>query len=224
MYHSVKASLPEWFDNWNPFDPAIQEFLKSGVFLPLPGYDKKGRFVALSRLGKMNPVLGTPNDFIKGMWMILVLAMDGDEQTSLKGFVDVTDFAGCGLSQVSMFDFSFFKKFMTVIENQPLKVKAEHLLNLPRLMESANNMYQKMKKNQKMRDRSLVHKAGDLSRLQEDVGLDILPREYGGTNGTIEELTNYWKKRAEDSKEALIIGSFRHRSFNSIVSTRVSTW
>ena len=108
--------------------------------------------------------------------------MEGDEQTSLKGFVDIIDCAGCGLSQVSMFDFSYMKKFMTVLENWPLKVKAEHLLNLPGLMETVNNMFQKMKKNQKMRDRSLVHKAEDLRRLQDDVGLDILPQEYGGTN------------------------------------------
>ena len=34
----------------------------------------------------------------------------------------------------------------------------------------------------------------------------------------------YTVRTSLDSKQALIIGSFRHRSFNSIVSTRVSTW
>ena len=152
----------------------------------------------------MNPVIGTPNDFTKGMWMMQTLAMDSDEQKSLKGYVKIVDLAGCGLRQLSILDFSHLKKLTTVLENWPLKVKAEHLLNLPGLMETVNNMFQKMKKNQKMRDRSLVHKTGDLSRLQEDVGLDILPQEYGGSNGTIEELTNYWKKRVEDSKEDLM--------------------
>ena len=71
------------------------------------------------------------------------------------------------------------------------------------LMESANNMYQRLKK-QKMRERSHVHKVGDLSKLHEDVGLDILPVEYGGKNGTIEELTEYWKKKAEDNKDFLM--------------------
>ena len=135
--------------------------------------------------------------------MVQTLAMDGDEQTSIEGFVDIIDFAGCGLHHVSMCDFSMVKKVVTVTENWPMKPKVEHILNLPGLMESVNNVFQRSK-NQKMRDRSQTHKAGDLKKLHEDVGLDILPVEYGGTNGTIEELTNYWKGRAEDNQVVLL--------------------
>ena len=28
MYHSAKGFLPEWFDNWNPFDPVLQSQLQ----------------------------------------------------------------------------------------------------------------------------------------------------------------------------------------------------
>ena len=204
MYHSVKSSLPEWFDAWNPFDPTLQEFLKSGLVLPLPGYDKKGRSVTLIRVGRMNPVIGTVNDFWRGVWMVQTLAnFDGDEQTSIQGFVDIIDFADCGLQHVSMNDFSILKKVATVTESLPVKPKVEHVLNLPRLMESVNNIFQRLKK-QKMRDRSQTHAAGDLKKLHEDVGRDILPVEYGGTNGTIEDLIHYWRRRAEDAKEDLI--------------------
>merc|ERR1712181_88614 len=48
--------------------------------------------------------------------------------------------------------------------------------------------------------RTKVHKAGDLFALHDDVGTEILPVEYGGTNGTIAELTAYWKE--EVVKEA----------------------
>ena len=40
---------------------------------------------------------------------------------------------------------------------------------------------------EKMRQRMHVHAKGDLTKLQEAVGLDILPKEYGGTNGTVQE-------------------------------------
>ena len=56
-----------------------------------------------------------------------------------------------------------------------------------------------------MRSRTKVHKVGDLKALQEDLGTEvtfgvihtlefqILPVEYGGTNGTLAELRDYWK-------------------------------
>ena len=204
MYHSVKGSLPEWFDNWNPFDPFMQEFLKSGVFLPLPGYDKKGRFVVLFRGGKMDATLGTLNDYLKAVHIVQTMAIGSDEQTSIQGFVQISDMAGMGLQHVPIFDIATMKKLVTVTEKAwPLRPKAEHLLNVPGLMESLNNMFQRMKK-QKIQDRVHVHKTGDLRKLHEDVGLNILPEEYGGTNGTIEELTKYWKKTVEDNMEALL--------------------
>ena len=203
-FHSVKGSLPEWFDDWNPFNPVMQEFLKSGVYLPLPGYDKKGRCVVLCQVEKINAAKVTLNDILKAVNMVVTTAIDGDEQTVIQGFVTIQDMAGVGLQHVSLFDFSTMKKLITMVEKAwPLKPKAEHILNMPGLMENVHNMIQGMQK-QKMRERTHVHKAGDLSKLHEDVGLDILPVEYGGTNGTIEELTRYWKRRVEDNKDALM--------------------
>ena len=45
---------------------------------------------------------------------------------------------------------------------------------------------------------------GDLTKFHDDVGLEILPAEYGGSNGTIEELTKYWKKKVEDNRNNLM--------------------
>merc|ERR1719334_528556 len=53
--HAMKGSLPEWFGNWDPKEPAVQEVLNSGVLLPLPGYDRQNRLVILSQPGKINP-------------------------------------------------------------------------------------------------------------------------------------------------------------------------
>ena len=47
------SSTPEWYDNWDPLDPAMQEILNSGIFLLLPGYDKHGRLVSLVRMAKV---------------------------------------------------------------------------------------------------------------------------------------------------------------------------
>ena len=39
----------------------------------------------------------------------------------------------------------------------------------------------------KMKQRFILSSKGDLTKLIEDVGVDILPAEYGGTNGSIQD-------------------------------------
>ena len=69
---------------------------------------------------------------------------------------------------------------------------------------------------EKQQRRQVVHKAGDLSGLLEDLGpgqklndkfvlADILPVEYGGSNGSLEELTSYWRQEVEGASEWLTL-------------------
>merc|ERR1719295_360771 len=80
---------------------------------------------------------------------------------------------------------------------------ALHFLNLPPVMESIFNMVQNLQK-EKMRKRNHVHPRGSLEQLHEDIGVELLPKEYGGTNGTLEELKDYWKQQVEDNRDWLI--------------------
>jgi len=69
-FHAVKGSLPEWFDNWDPKAPGVQDLLSSGAYLPLPGYDRKGRFVILCSYGKINPNKVRTEDLFKASSMV----------------------------------------------------------------------------------------------------------------------------------------------------------
>ena len=41
--------MPCWFSSWDPGDPLVQEVLRAGIFLPLLGYDRRGRYSVLVR-------------------------------------------------------------------------------------------------------------------------------------------------------------------------------
>ncbi len=66
--------------------------------------------------------------------------------------------------------------------------KVIHIVNMPAIMETSYNMVKGFMK-EKMKDRMMVHNKGDWTALHEDVGTDILPEEYGGTNGTMAQHT-----------------------------------
>ena len=46
--------IPNWFDNWDPADPSLQKIVAAGVFLPLQGYDRLGRYCILVRMGQVS--------------------------------------------------------------------------------------------------------------------------------------------------------------------------
>ena len=44
MYFTVRTLLPVWFDNWDPAQASLEAIFSAGIYLPLRGYDKKGRY------------------------------------------------------------------------------------------------------------------------------------------------------------------------------------
>ena len=57
---------------------------------------------------------------------------------------------------------------------------------------------------EKMKKRNHIHKEGDFSAMQEELGLEVLPREYGGTNSSLAELTEFWAGEMESRRDWLM--------------------
>ena len=64
--------------------------------------------------------------------------------------------------------------------------KAFHIIGMPGFMKKVYDLFSVFIKD-KIKERFQFHAAGDLKKLQEDCGLEVLPAELGGTNGTIED-------------------------------------
>lgn len=204
-FHAIKGSCPEWFGNWDPSSALAQEILSWGAYLILPGFDRHGRLVLLSRVKCINP---SKIDFNHLMWAMQMIMTTGvkncQDQLAIKGMVIISDLEGATAAHLTIFNLSILKKLITMMESAfPMKPKAEHILNMPSIFESFFQLVQGMQK-EKMRARTRVHLAGDLTALQEDLGTDILPAEYGGTNGTLAELTDYWKAEVTSNRTTLM--------------------
>ena len=49
-----------------------------------------------------------------------------------------------------------------------------------------------------------IHSSGGLDALHDELGKEILPEEYGGTNSNIEDLSKFWRDEALTQTEWLI--------------------
>ncbi|XP_024881301.1 alpha-tocopherol transfer protein-like [Temnothorax curvispinosus] len=57
---------------------------------------------------------------------------------------------------------------------------------------------------EKLKNRFNVYSDSTMHNCLKDIPANILPVECGGTDGTIQELTEYWKKLIEENRDSLL--------------------
>ena len=147
------------------------------------------------------------DDLVRAASMMGTLATEEterNEQVNIRGFVGIQDMEGIGLEHVKLLsNLSGISKYVRQSKLFPLSPKGAHLLNMPSIIRYLFNFVTALQ-DEKMRGRNVVHKPGDLTKLHEAVGREILPIEYGGTNGTLVGVTAYWKNEVEQHRDWLL--------------------
>lgn len=203
FHFSVRGSLPEWYSDWDPRQENIARLIRAGIYLPLQ-YDKHGRRVILMRNGQQDPATMKVEDSFKASSMIMESFLYGDTQAQIRGMVLIQDMAGMTAKHAMQMNPVVVKKAMTVWqEGYPSQPKALHFLNLPPVMESIFKLFESFQK-EKMRKRNHVHPKGDMTKIIEELGKEVLPRDYGGSGPSFAELTEYNIQRMEERRDWLM--------------------
>ncbi len=152
----------------------------------LPGFDKNGRIVVVQRLNLADPKANKPDDVMRVCSMITdIWLKNSSMQGDVCGVVVISDSVGMTTGHMSNFSPAWAKKVMTIFEDvYPSRPKVMHVVNMPGFFETIYGIFKSFMK-KKMQERLVVHPKGDWSKMIEDLGADILPKEYGGTNGTL---------------------------------------
>lgn len=199
MYFSVRSMLPNWFDNWDPTEASLQKIIAAGVFMPLQGFDRLGRYSILVRMGRVMPATMSAEDCYKVLIMIFNMVIEGNIQSQTKGMALVVDMEGMGAMHTTLMNPNLLKKLVIVFQeafpfdNDVLvDLSSVYFLNMPKILEKLfsiftsflNKRYKKMIKIQDKETGTMV----------DEMGTDILPAEYGGHNRDCEELALFWEE------------------------------
>ena len=113
------------------------------------------------------------------------ILIDMMDQASVTGFVTASNTEGATMAHAAMFSNPVdSKKAVTVFQDAyPIRPKAMHMINLPSLMEAVINLFRSFL-NEKMKERMQI---GDMSILANNTGIEVLPEEMGGSNGTLQD-------------------------------------
>ncbi|XP_064107321.1 alpha-tocopherol transfer protein-like isoform X2 [Macrobrachium nipponense] len=203
MFYTCKSMCPEWYTNRDPQDKRLRAILEMGCVLPLPGYDNQGRKIILSRTPNIAVDAQGFADGVKAFLILLDVWRDEDEQASVTACVTVEDCTNFTMQWAALFNLNLMKKMHTLFEEgYPMRPKGLNYINTPAAFDTVFNIFKSFMK-EKMKKRIHIH-GSDLESLYKEVPKECLPVEYGGTNGTIEEIKDYWIKRVDARRDWLL--------------------
>nr|CAD7266974.1 unnamed protein product [Timema shepardi] len=176
-----------WFGNRDQELPQLVELLDMGVFLPLRHHDYEGHLVVIVRTAVHNPQVHRQNDVFKIGKMIVDLCMEEDEMFSVYGVVALFDLTGVSLGHAKQLPPSVIRKAVHAWQNCfPVRIRKMEFFNAPVHVNVVLNIFKRFMTD-KLRQRVHIHSKG-LESLQDVIKPELLPQEYGGSDGTLKQL------------------------------------
>ncbi|KAE8749829.1 hypothetical protein FOCC_FOCC003297 [Frankliniella occidentalis] len=209
-YYEIRSKVPEWFHQRDPTLPSLLDLLKLGVFLPLLRKDEEGRTVVLIRAVIHDPYKHKLSDVFKIGKMLVDLLLETDEIISIYGVFAVIDLSGVSLGHALQLTPPVIKKAVHAWQDcYPVRTRSMDFINAPIYVNVVLNIFRKFM-NDKLKRRVHVH-GKSLNSLHKVVSPSILPEEYGGTCGTLQELRDYWLEQAV-SKRLWFLENEKHKA------------
>lgn len=196
LYFTMRTAAPEFFSNRNIKNPELQDILKKAQCPPLPGLTKEGRRVVVIRGLDKSYTSPLAQDGMK------ILLMIGDvrlaaEEVGVAGDVYILDAGVVTPAHFSKVTPSLIKKFLVCVEEAyPVKLKEVHVVNAHPLVDIIFNWVKPLIK-EKIRNRVFIHTDG-YDSLHKFISKDVLPEEYGGTAGKLQDFHDQWMKKLEE--------------------------
>lgn len=203
-YYTIRNLMPEFFENRDPFEPEIQEYLKAGVCMPLKSTedngDPKKLFVVY---GRADPDKVSLTTVLKVMLMIADVLLN-EEDRCLAGVEFVTDFVDLPLKFVKQANPTLMKKVMICLEKAyPIRLKAFHNINTPSYFEIVFNII-KMFASKKLLQRVFFYKNDNNVVLEKYLGVSMIPQEYGGEGPSLDKTAADWRSKMESYRDWFI--------------------
>lgn len=195
MYFTMRTACPEFFSNRDVTRPELQHIAQLAHIPPLPGLTPDGKRIIVMR-GKDKDIETPPLADVAKLVLMIGDVRLAAEETGVAGDVYILDASVASASHFSKVSPSLAKKFLVCVqEAYPVKLKEVHVVNVSPLVDT---IVQFVKPFIKEKIRNRIHLHSSFESLHQMIPKDILPEEYGGTAGKIQEFHDAWMKKLEE--------------------------
>lgn len=225
LFYTIRSSMPEIFSDRDPMSPRNLELIRLGTFLPLPKtLTPDGPRIILMRVGAYDTSKFSIYDIFRAQSLVNSIAMYEDDNMVVAGQVGFIDMQNASMSHLLQMTPSLMKKLALMSQEAvPIRMKGYHHVNSPKGFETLFNMF-KAFMNEKNKNRvsgggvilfddlgvnlvlsfqMFVH-GDNMEAVHKHIPKHLLPVEYGGENGTTQDLINYWEKKIISYRDFLL--------------------
>ncbi|XP_052751962.1 alpha-tocopherol transfer protein-like [Galleria mellonella] len=195
MYFTMRTACPEFFTNRDIKRPELKDLMNRGQGPALPGLTPKGYRVILTRAldNSLDP------SHLTNVFKIAMMIGDirlKEELEGVAGDVYVLDASILVPSHLGKISPGTIKRFLICVqEAYPVKLKEIHVVNVSPLVDAVMSIVKPFLKD-KIKKRIFIHNS--LETLYEYVPKDMLPVEFGGTSGHLEDIQKAWEKKLDE--------------------------
>uniref|UniRef100_A0A8D8ZPS5 Alpha-tocopherol transfer protein n=1 Tax=Cacopsylla melanoneura TaxID=428564 RepID=A0A8D8ZPS5_9HEMI len=197
-FYLLRSKVPEWFQNRDLSQPLLRDLLELGPFLPLLKKDSSKRTTIIIRATVHDPAIISQNTLMKLDNMVFDLAMERDETINIYGVNVILDLRNVRMGHL-LSPATVKKAVHSWQDCYPVSPKRFDFIFVPKLIDVALSVFRRFM-TAKMRARVHVHGVS-LESLHAQVDPSILPIEYGGTAGPVQDLIDYWKQEVLNAKD-----------------------
>ncbi|KAH8380349.1 hypothetical protein KR009_010146 [Drosophila setifemur] len=189
-FYSLQAVIPEVFNEHRlADDPQVLEIIRMGIILRIPlDKDDTGPAVTIIRATSYDINKFKFQDIIRVGSMFGEIMMLEDDNASVSGYVEIMDMSGVTGANLFALQPQMLSKFSAYAdEAMPTRQKGIHFINVPRAFEVGFKSLLGWFPG-KVKERISV--SADPEAIFERVPKHYLPKEYGGTKGTMQDIIN----------------------------------
>ncbi|EEC08971.1 phosphatidylinositol transfer protein SEC14, putative [Ixodes scapularis] len=187
QYYKLRCNNAQLFVNFYP--SFLKETYDHNLQTILPDRDPNGCAVFIFKGGKedsglWNPYTCKSEDIFRANVLCLEQAIL-DPVTQVTGIVAIMDMKGFGFTHIRFCPPSNLQKVVSLIQDCfPARFKAIHVVNEPAIFSMMFSIVRRFL-NEKLQQRIHFHGC-DMSSLHQFIPAEILPEEYGGFNGPMD--------------------------------------
>ncbi|XP_012534312.1 alpha-tocopherol transfer protein-like [Monomorium pharaonis] len=198
-YYTVRTTLPEFFAVRDPLSKDIQDSFNTAYFFPLPSLTEEGYRATIFRLRDTDIEKFSFQAITRRALMLLDIRLE--EEVCLSNIM-IIDLEGLSMAHFTKFipTQSIVRRAMLAVQDSmPGRLASIYFFNAPPFVTNLINMFCPFLKEKLIKKFYFFNGGGE--ELHAYMNKDILPNEWGGKAGNLQELNAAWQRRIEKHRD-----------------------
>ncbi|XP_026326024.1 alpha-tocopherol transfer protein-like isoform X2 [Hyposmocoma kahamanoa] len=202
FFFTIRSTAPELFCNRDPWAPEVRRVFEITDMIPLPNKTKENYKCFIYRLNTPDLDLFHFIDAVKTFFMLADTRLTEDDDIPA-GEIPIFDSANVSLKFIGKINLSVLRKYMLYTQEAiPIRLKQVHIINAPAYIGKIHAILKPFIKTEVAK--LIKFHEPNSTTLYKDIPQELLPNEYGGQAGSIEQIKRLWIKRIESKRDWFI--------------------